>query len=200
MASNRIIRWRLIVEEYGPTFVHVQWEKNVVADALSRLDSDFEKDFPKKPTALYMAQCFAVTTEELNEEQFPMKPSLVAELQSKDKTLQKSVEKGTSAKYSTRIVEGTEVITYDGKIYIPQPLRQRVVAWYHEYLCHPGEERTELTIRQTLTWPKLSEDVRQHCKVCKQCQQSKKARKKYGHLPAREPDVVPWEKVHVDCI
>ena len=38
--------------------------------------------------------------------------------------------------------EGVEVITYQGKIYIPIQLQQRVVTWYHEYLAHPGESRT----------------------------------------------------------
>ena len=32
------MRWRLILEEYSPTFYHIAGPKNVVADALSRLD------------------------------------------------------------------------------------------------------------------------------------------------------------------
>ena len=43
-------------------------------------------------------------------------------------------------------IEGVEVITYQGKIYIPVQLQQRVVAWYHEYLAHPGKSQTEATI------------------------------------------------------
>ena len=27
-----------------------------------------------------------------------------------------------------------------------------MVQWYHEYLCHPGETRTELTIDQHFAW------------------------------------------------
>jgi hypothetical protein len=58
--------------------------------------------------------------------------------------------KTKSQNLSTKKIEAVEVITYQGKIYIPvQQLQQRVVAWYHAYLAHPGESRTEATIRQT---------------------------------------------------
>jgi hypothetical protein len=42
MATDRIIRWRFLLEEYGATFEHVPGTKNIVADALSRLDADFD--------------------------------------------------------------------------------------------------------------------------------------------------------------
>ena len=38
LASARLIRWRMILEEFGPTFEHIKGENNVVADALSRLE------------------------------------------------------------------------------------------------------------------------------------------------------------------
>ena len=38
LSNDRITRWRLLLEEYGPTFVHVKGKDNVVADALSRMD------------------------------------------------------------------------------------------------------------------------------------------------------------------
>ena len=35
--TERVMRWRLIVEEYGPELRYLQGHKNIVADALSRL-------------------------------------------------------------------------------------------------------------------------------------------------------------------
>ena len=32
------MRWRLILEEFGPESKYIKWENNVVADALSRLE------------------------------------------------------------------------------------------------------------------------------------------------------------------
>ena len=34
------MRWRLVLEEYGPELVYIKGESNVVADALSRLTID----------------------------------------------------------------------------------------------------------------------------------------------------------------
>ena len=35
--SQRVMRWRLILEEFGPDIVHIKGKENVVADAISRL-------------------------------------------------------------------------------------------------------------------------------------------------------------------
>ena len=44
------------------------------------------------------------------------------------------------------MVEKVELIHYKHKIYIRRGLQGHVAAWYHEYLAHPGEKRTEETI------------------------------------------------------
>ena len=36
--TERVIRWRLVLEEFGPELVYLKGERNIVADALSRLD------------------------------------------------------------------------------------------------------------------------------------------------------------------
>ena len=46
--TDRVIRWRLIIEEYGPNLRYVKGEKNVVADALSRLDLEDTPSFNNK--------------------------------------------------------------------------------------------------------------------------------------------------------
>jgi hypothetical protein len=36
--SDRVFRWRLLLEEYGPEIIYIKGEENTVADAISRLD------------------------------------------------------------------------------------------------------------------------------------------------------------------
>jgi hypothetical protein len=40
LGKDRITRWRLLLEEYGPKYVHIAGKNNIVADALSRLEKD----------------------------------------------------------------------------------------------------------------------------------------------------------------
>jgi hypothetical protein len=38
------MRWRLVLEEFGPDLQHIKGERNVVADALSLLEIDDEPE------------------------------------------------------------------------------------------------------------------------------------------------------------
>jgi hypothetical protein len=40
LSNDRITRWRLLLDEYGPKYGHVAGENNIVSDALSRLEKD----------------------------------------------------------------------------------------------------------------------------------------------------------------
>ena len=92
------------------------------------------------------------------------------------------------------------LICKNKKIYIPTALRTRIVEWYHEQLCHPGEIRTALTISQHFTWPNLHDDVKRICSTCHTCQLTKRHTKKYGYLPPKEAESEPWVKLCVDLI
>jgi hypothetical protein len=40
LSNDRITRWRLPLEEYGPKYVHIAGKNSIVADALSQLEKD----------------------------------------------------------------------------------------------------------------------------------------------------------------
>jgi len=45
--TERVVRWRLLVEEFGPQLTHIKGANDIAADALSRLDiteEDFSQD------------------------------------------------------------------------------------------------------------------------------------------------------------
>jgi hypothetical protein len=54
--TERVMRWRLILEEFGPELNYIKGEKNIVADALSRLqiNPNLRKKLDK-PDLLYMS-------------------------------------------------------------------------------------------------------------------------------------------------
>ena len=88
----------------------------------------------------------------------------------------------------------------NGKIYILENLQLQTVAWYHEYLSHPGQVHMEQTLRQHFTWPGLRTDVEKFCKTCKKCQLTKKRQQKYVKLSVKDTEAKPWNEVHIDLI
>ena len=55
--TQRVMRWRLLIEEYGPELRYVKGSHNVVADALSRLDlepklvGEYDESILETPTS-----------------------------------------------------------------------------------------------------------------------------------------------------
>ena len=148
MSTDCIIQWRLLIEEFGPTFLHAKGEQNVIADALSQLDADFNETFPTEPSNDSMMAYIFLTEKDIKETDFPLSPILIAKYQRLDKQLKQKLISTTNQNFTTKTIEGVEVITYQGKICIPVQLQQCVVlAWYHEYLAHPGKSRTEATFQ-----------------------------------------------------
>jgi Integrase zinc binding domain len=121
-----------------------------VADALSRIDIDELKITLEEVLTLLSG------SEHINIK-FPMYTDLIFSEQLKVPGLR---DMGSSQPYySMKHIEGYDLLCYKDKIYIPQSLIQRVLSWYHEYLLHPGQTRTEKTIGNTMTWPGLTQDV-----------------------------------------
>jgi RNase H-like domain found in reverse transcriptase len=89
-SSGRLMRWRLLLEEYKIEWQHIKGEHNIVADALSRLpidDSmdDTEMEETNSPANIAYA---VMRKKEVQETNFPMNPSLIARHQQKDVELQ----------------------------------------------------------------------------------------------------------------
>jgi Integrase zinc binding domain len=93
-----------------------------------------------------------------------------------------------------------DLILRKGKIVIPKSLQGSTVEWYHEYLCHPGENCMEQTIRQHFWWENMQDTVHDVCKGWFTCQTTKKQAKKYGHLPKKTAEAEPWDVLCIDLI
>jgi hypothetical protein len=117
--------------------------------ALLNRDETIEVPDGKKPSAV--VEFVMANNSDSISEKFPLSPSLIAKYQQKDKTLMKQV-KDSPDKYGQRTIEGIELTTNkpDNKILVPKMLQSRIVAWYHEYLTHPGTKVLENTMKQTL--------------------------------------------------
>ena len=123
--SDRVYRWRLLLEEFGPDIVWIKGAQNTVADAISRLDYAPVKehnyhlmtftqrwnfytymtlaDHPVSKDALN----FVLANTQEEESIYPLCVSEIAEAQTKDNNLKKLTKLD---KYEINLVDDTEIL------------------------------------------------------------------------------------------
>jgi hypothetical protein len=108
LSNDRITRWRLLLEEYGPKCVHIAGENNIVADALSRLEKEDDKPLSETEEGLVLSHAMCAVEkdeaifmpetkeelvmnitnfDEMESEEFPLSSEIIAREQQKDSQL-----------------------------------------------------------------------------------------------------------------
>jgi hypothetical protein len=212
--SQRVMRWRLILEEFGPNIEHIAGVDNTIADMLSRHPSanvednddaagtkEISNEFDK------VKQLYVANNNNNNNDNvaFPLTLALVyAELQIElqdDNSKINSYLNDINSRYEKREFDDVELVFYDDRIYVPSSLRRRTLEWYHHYLNHPGGDRLANTLLQVCYWKGLTSQAKKFAKHCKICQRFKRKNKRYGKLPPKEIEqMTPWHTVHIDLI
>jgi transposase InsO family protein len=186
--TDRVKRWRLIVEFYGPEIRYIKGEHNVIADALSRLPIK-----PSKPSESLL-DLFAIDPDD-----FPLAYPIISRSQQDDQPLQQLIHQHPNL-YETRVLQEHPIVFYHGKIVVTPELRDPLLQWYHTQLQHPGEDRLFHSIQQHFTWKNITRDVKNLVRTCDFCQRYKRQKKNYGILPPVIHDQHPWNTVCVDLI
>ncbi|MGH7973972.1 MAG: hypothetical protein ACREBR_00500 [bacterium] len=186
--SDRVNRWRLLMEEFDYKFEYLPGKDNVIADSLSR--------FPivnVSPTAVQ--ECYVVAE---NPVVFPMSWKNIERHQQADPVVLR--ELNTDNSVTAKIFGRYTVIHYKDKVYLPEVLVTPIVEWYHDFLCHPGMSRELITMNQHFWAPSLRTIVDNFVSTCRACQEQKKPSKRYGLLPLKEAEIIPWHAICVDLI
>ena len=80
---------------------------------------------------------------------YPLTVKEIALAQERDLVLKKLTKMD---KYSTHLVEDTEVLCKDGKMVIPKVFQHRAVSWYQRYLQHPGHTCLKEMLNTAMYW------------------------------------------------
>jgi len=184
--TERVMHWRLLLEEFGPKLTYVKGANNIVADALSRLEIA-EEEFSAKGFTNELANELANEEEEFPTG-YPLSYKEIAFRQTKDRALQNKfrIQPELHIKMPHTFSDSTyELIAKNDKIYVPKYLQHKCAKWCHLTLMHPDEQRLELTIAQHHTWIGVKSTCMCVCKRCENCTVSKTHDQKIGLLPPK---------------
>ena len=114
--TNCVVRWRLIIEEYGVSLTYFEVTNSIVADALSRLARIDTLDFCESVPDENLAKCF------LNERAddaliYALHLTMIDKAQQQDKALLSKLKAGTPNLQLKTFHGGPQVICQDNLIY-----------------------------------------------------------------------------------
>ena len=138
------MRWRLLMEEYDLTFHYIKGEKNVVADALSRLvasESAMEDD-----TVNLIEDAFEISNADWRRFYQPLTIAEIGKFQKNDPYVQRlqqesperlgelfeDIGKKAGADF---VITETNVVDKKQRIIVPRALAPRLMAWYRTIPC-----------------------------------------------------------------
>ena len=127
------MRWRVVIEEFGPELKYIKCENNVVTDALSCLEmSDNQEIFNN-------SEIYGYNDADLPDISYPLRYHNIAKAQKTDAKLNQKV---VSHKYYTLdTIRGGDqnhrLICRNSKICLPAAPQNKTVDWYHEMLYNP---------------------------------------------------------------
>lgn len=166
-----------------------------------------ESPLPSQMTSEEASEIFSYDSIEEHVEEYPLKFSKIEEEQGKDEDLQKMFLENKSKNYTKKEYFYSDytyrLICYNDRIVLPKSLQGLCVRWYHQWLQHPGMQRTELTIAQHYYWKGMRTMIMSMCKKCSLCQLTKaNTSAKYGKIPPKKlrDELLPWHTVHIDLI
>ena len=122
--SDRVMRWRLFIEEYSPDLQYIKGTNNVVADALSRLEKTEQAFDDSKDMFYSLMQCLA--TENDHYDVHPVSYSKLDIAQRSDASIKKILKNASSSYYIKDFHGGGKtrsLVCYNDKIVVPTKLQ-----------------------------------------------------------------------------
>ena len=200
LKSNRLLNWRLLIDEFNPTIEYIPGPDNVLADELSR-HPILEIDPSKEEQTVHESLAATMLYYPSEVDQFPLTLQNIRAAQEDDLFIASLRQAGT---YQYFDINGTQLTVFmkndDPKIVVPESLWDTTLTWYHLVLGHIGISRMISSISNHLFIPGLKAKVEELVASCDSCQRNKHPGPGYGEVPPRDDVSVPWEEIAVDCI
>jgi hypothetical protein len=218
-ATQHVLRWRLFLEEYAPTFHYIKGKMNTLADALSRLpflerqkapSTNF--DAPSNDSHYSMAidnpsllDCFVHLLDQAGVP-FVLTYENIAEAQAGGAELLQFIANEPNKFVSQILAPNISVYCHirqpnePWKIYLPTELLDSAIRWYHLALSHIGNSRLYDTMSLHFYHRSLKNTIEALVSSCDTCQRLKLVGQGHGHVAPREAELMPWCQIAVDLV
>ena len=201
--SQRVMRWRLALEDYSPTFSYIKGPQNVVADALSRVprsqlgkgddtsmtvsqffdeskkfDELYSESYAMEIDDLPLTDCFLMHPDyKGNRLKYPLDFKVMAEQQDTDEDIQWHLTNNPQ-QFQKLQVFGETLTCYlpdqdSWRVVLPTGLVGDIIQWYHVVLGHCGTTRLRDAMTKYFWHPSLRESIEEAVKALSACQLEK---------------------------
>ena len=172
----RILRMRLRMMRYAPSFKHVQGTHNQLADALSRAphsqptadDILFIEDLESAALNLFSTnhQIERIKSEQKNDE---VLKEVIRCCQSGWPTYKSDANIAIQPYWDAQahLTIARDILLYDSRIVIPHSLRLETLEQIHQ--AHQGITKCRARARRSVWWPRMSTQVQEMVENCKTC-------------------------------
>lgn len=191
-ASGRLARWCVELSQYDFDLVHRKGKFMVVSDALSRAPYNEMEEVEPISVLAFETLNFDFTT--VKDKWF---------LNLKDNLEKNSLDYPNFCLKDNLIYKRVKSPSESWKLLIPQDFRIELLREAHDAKCsaHQGFRRTLKKLQNNYYWPKMSSDVKQYVRKCRDCQKYKADNKlEAGHMNDHISELKPMSILSMDLI
>ena len=192
--THRQARWAEVLQDFDVTIKYQPGQKNIVADSLSR----------RPDHKVNMVRLTHITTLETTElagltQAYETCPDF-------GNVFRTLTDASATPPRKTRFTVREGLLFYDReRLCVPKAhkLRQKMLYEHHDAKIagHYGADKTYLSLRKYLYWPKMYSHVQRYTRSCDVCQRMKHSTAKpIGLLQPLPIPAKPWESVSMDFI
>ncbi|KAI5747679.1 hypothetical protein M8J77_017390 [Diaphorina citri] len=201
MAASRLQRYAVFLSGYNFDIEYITSEKNVLADALSRLPLHTSNEGYNSANYLkFICENNVLDTKKIQSE--TDKDNILSKIKTyvlsgwPDKSLMSEIEiKYYNKKEELTIEDG--IIMWGYRVVVPASCISHLLNELH--LNHLGITKMKSIARSYFWWPSMDSDIEKMSNTCVQCLQNRPEQKKVS-LHMWEYPMEPWRRIHVDFL